>query len=84
MPIPGIDIVGPLPAELQTVLFCATGIATMAKQPDAAKALVKFISTEAAVPVIRKNGVDPCWGRAAIFRSSSAALNGPVPHENSS
>jgi len=40
MPIPGIDIVGALPPELNTVLFYATGIATMAKQGDAARALV--------------------------------------------
>jgi molybdate transport system substrate-binding protein len=59
MPIPGIDIVGPLPPELQTTLFYATGVAAMPKQGDAARALVKFIENEAAVPVIRKNGMDP-------------------------
>jgi molybdate transport system substrate-binding protein len=59
MPIPGIDIVGPLPPELQITLVYATGIATMAKAPEAAQALVRFIATAGAVPVIRKNGMEP-------------------------
>jgi molybdate transport system substrate-binding protein len=59
MPIPGIDIVGPLPPELNTTLIYATGIATHAKQPDAAGALVKYLSVESSVPVIRKNGKEP-------------------------
>jgi len=59
MPVPGIDIVGALPPELQTTLIYATGIAIHARQPDAANALVKFLSVESSVPVIRKNGMDP-------------------------
>jgi molybdate transport system substrate-binding protein len=59
MPIAGIDIVGALPPESNTTLFYATGIATTAKNPDAARALVKVIMNEAAAPVIRKNGMDP-------------------------
>jgi molybdate transport system substrate-binding protein len=59
MQVGGIDIVGPLPADLQKTLIYATGLATAAKQPEAAKALVKFLSTEAAVPAIKKNGMDP-------------------------
>ena len=59
MQVPGIDIVGPLPAELQKTLIYATGLATAAMQPEAAKALVKFLSAEAAGPAIKKNGMDP-------------------------
>jgi len=59
MQVGGIDIVGPLPADLQTTIIYATGLAAAAKQPEAAKALAKFLSTEAAVPAIRKNGMDP-------------------------
>jgi len=59
MQVGGIDIVGPLPADLQTTIIYATGLATAAKQPEAARALVKFLSTEAAVPAIKKNGMDP-------------------------
>jgi len=59
MQVGGIDIVGPLPADLQKTIIYATGLATMAKQPEAAKAFAKFLSTEAAVPAIKKNGMDP-------------------------
>jgi len=59
MQVAGIDIVGPLPADLQKIIIYATGIATAAKQPEAANALVKFLSTEAAVPAVKKNGMDP-------------------------
>jgi ABC-type molybdate transport system substrate-binding protein len=48
-----------LPPELNTTLIYATGIATHAKQLDAANALVKYLALESAVPVIRKNGMEP-------------------------
>jgi molybdate transport system substrate-binding protein len=59
MPIPGIDIVGDLPADLNKTIVYATGLTTMVKQPDAARELVKYLSLPASVPVIRKNGMDP-------------------------
>jgi molybdate transport system substrate-binding protein len=59
MPIAGIDLVGALPAEINTTLFYATGIATPAREGDAARALVRFIMAPAAAPVVRKNGMDP-------------------------
>jgi molybdate transport system substrate-binding protein len=59
MPIPGIDIVGVLPADLNKTIVYATGLTTMAKQPDAASALVKYLSLPSSAPVIRKNGMDP-------------------------
>ena len=59
MQVRGIDIVGPLPPDLQTTLIYATGIATMAKEADAAKALAKFLATEGAGPVIKKDGMNP-------------------------
>jgi molybdate transport system substrate-binding protein len=59
MPVPGIDIVGALPPDLQTTILYATGIATMAKAPDAAAALAKVAAAESAAAVIRKNGMEP-------------------------
>ena len=59
MQVKGIDIVGALPADVNTTIIYATGIATGAKQPDAAKALAKFLATAPAAPVIRKDGMDP-------------------------
>ena len=59
MPIPGIDIVGDLPADLNTTIIYATGLTTMAKQPDAARDLVKYLSLPSSAPVIKTNGMDP-------------------------
>ena len=55
----GIDYVGPLPGELQRMTVFSAGIHAGARQPDAAKALVKFLTAPAAAPVIRKHGLEP-------------------------
>jgi molybdate transport system substrate-binding protein len=59
MPIPGIDIVGALPPDLQTTILYATGIGTAAKAPAAAAALAKATSADSAAAIIRKNGMEP-------------------------
>jgi molybdate transport system substrate-binding protein len=56
---PGIDYVGPLPGELQRMTVFSAGVHTGAKQAEAARALVKFITAPAAAPVIRKHGLEP-------------------------
>ena len=56
---PGIDYVGPLPGELQRMTVFSAGIHAGAKQADAAKALVRFITAPAAAAVIRKHGLEP-------------------------
>src|SRR6476619_159926 len=50
--IPGIDFVGPLPKELQANIVYATATPSNAKERQAAAALVKFLSSEPALPVI--------------------------------
>jgi molybdate transport system substrate-binding protein len=59
MPVAGIDIVGGLPAELNITIIYATALTTMAKQPEAAKALIQYLHQQISVPVIKKNGMDP-------------------------
>lgn len=59
LPVPGIDFVGPLPPELQKIIVYAAGVPAKAKEAEAAKALVKFLSSEAAVPVLKQKGMDP-------------------------
>ncbi len=56
---PGIDYVGPLPGELQRMTMFSAGIHAGAKQADAARALLKFITAPAAASVIRKHGLEP-------------------------
>jgi molybdate transport system substrate-binding protein len=57
--VEGVDRVGPLPAQLQTVIGFAAGVASAAKEVEAAKALVRFLSAPAAAPVLRAKGVEP-------------------------
>jgi molybdate transport system substrate-binding protein len=59
MQVPGIDIVGELPADLNKTIVYATALTTMAKQSDAARELVKYLALPSSVPVIKKNGMDP-------------------------
>ena len=57
--VPGLELVGPLPPELQHYILVTTGVATAAKQPEAAKALIKFLTSPAAVAVIKAKGMEP-------------------------
>jgi molybdate transport system substrate-binding protein len=58
-PVEGIDIIGPLPNELQKITVFSAGIATVSKEPDAGKALIKFLASPAARAEIVKSGMDP-------------------------
>jgi molybdate transport system substrate-binding protein len=57
--IPGIDYIGPLPSDVQCITVFSCGLQTGAPQPDAAKALVAFLTTPAAVAVMQKHGLEP-------------------------
>jgi molybdate transport system substrate-binding protein len=57
--VPGVDLVGPIPAELQTKIGFAAGLSASAKERDAARALIRFLTAPAAAPTLRANGVDP-------------------------
>jgi len=55
----GIEIVGPLPGDLQdTIVFAAT-IMDGTKSAEASKALVDFRRTPEAVAVIKAKGMEP-------------------------
>jgi molybdate transport system substrate-binding protein len=58
-PVEGIDIVGPLPDELQKITVFSAGIASVSKEPDAGKALIKFLASPAAAATMVKSGLDP-------------------------
>ena len=59
MPVAGIDIVGPLPPDVQKVTTFSAGVHVGAREAAAARALAAFITAPAAVPVIKKHGMDP-------------------------
>src|SRR5258708_1267792 len=62
LPVAGVDIVGPLPADLQKITVFSAGIATVSKEPDAGKALIKFLASPAARAEIIKSGLEPIPG----------------------
>jgi|ERR1039458_913740 molybdate transport system substrate-binding protein len=59
MSIAGIDLVGPLPGDLQETLVFSAAIMAGAKNAEAAKALVNFLRTPEAAAVIKANGLAP-------------------------
>jgi molybdate transport system substrate-binding protein len=58
-PVSGIDIVGPLPDDLQKVTIYSAGIAKVSKEPDAGKAFIKFLASPAARDALVKSGMEP-------------------------
>ena len=53
----GIDIVGPLPADIQIMTTFSGGVHIAARQADAARAWLAFIASSAAM--LRKHGMEP-------------------------
>jgi molybdate transport system substrate-binding protein len=59
MAVAGIDVVGPLPRELQSVTPFVAGVTVDASDPAAAKALIRFLTTPEAKRVIKAKGLEP-------------------------
>jgi molybdate transport system substrate-binding protein len=59
LPVQGVDIVGPLPPELQKITIFSAGIATNAREPEAGMALIKFLASPAARDAIVRSGMEP-------------------------
>jgi molybdate transport system substrate-binding protein len=55
--VPGAEVVGPLPAELQTVTTFSVGLATEARDPAAGRALIEFLAGPQAAPVYKAKGL---------------------------
>ena len=58
-PVKGLDVVGPLPAELQLVTHLSAAIGAKASAPDAAKALIQFFVSPDAATVMKARGLEP-------------------------
>jgi molybdate transport system substrate-binding protein len=56
---PGVDYVGPLPADVQQMTVFSSGIVVDAKEAEPARALVKFLTTPEAGAAFRKRGMEP-------------------------
>ena len=59
LPVPGVDIVGPLPAELrQTIVYGAT-VFTGSTQREANQAFIDFMRSHSAREVLHETGLEP-------------------------
>ena len=61
-PVKGLDVVGPLPAELQLITHLSAVIGAGATTPDAARALITFFASPAAAAAMRARGLEPGGG----------------------
>jgi molybdate transport system substrate-binding protein len=59
MPVAGIDIIGPLPGELQKISLFAAAIFTAAKNPAGGAKLVSFLAEPRLAPVLERKGLSP-------------------------
>jgi molybdate transport system substrate-binding protein len=55
----GVDIVGPLPAELQNTTQFSAGVPANAKMPGEGRTLIAFLATPAARAVLKAKGLEP-------------------------
>ena len=59
MAVDGIDVVGPLPADIQMITPFVAGIPANASAPDAGRALIAFLTTPEAKRVLKAKGLEP-------------------------
>ena len=57
--LPGIDVVGPLPPDVQIMTVFSGAVATRCERPDAARAALDFMVSPAAADIIRRHWMDP-------------------------
>ena len=62
LPVAGIDIVGVLPDAVQKATRFSIGLHSRAPEPEATRALIRFLASREAAPVIRDKGMQPLSG----------------------
>lgn len=58
LPVPGVTYVGKIPEDVQSVTRFAAGIPVNAEHPAQAKALLQFLASPQAQPVVQSTGLD--------------------------
>ena len=69
MEVPGVDIVGPLPAELDAVTVFSGALFTASPRRGAGNALLRFLSAPDAAPVYARKGLEPLGAAEPVSRS---------------
>jgi molybdate transport system substrate-binding protein len=59
MHLPGIEVIGLLPPEIQVVTVFSAAVCTISNQPESAKALLSFLASPATEAVKRRHGMEP-------------------------
>ncbi len=57
--VPGVELVGPLPPEVQRTTVFSAGVAAASKNQAAARALIDLFLSPAGQDAMKKAGVDP-------------------------
>ena len=57
--VEGIEILGPLPDPIQATTVFAAGVSATSSQPDAARALIDYLTSPQTAEAKRRNGMDP-------------------------
>lgn len=55
----GVDLVGPLPPEIQSYITFTAGVSSRTMVPDAARQLIQFLTEPRAIAVIKAQGTEP-------------------------
>ena len=58
LPVPGLDVLGSFPDDMKGYLVMVGGVGARAREPDAAGSFIRFLQSPAAVPVLRKKGME--------------------------
>ncbi len=56
---PGVELAGPMPAELQNYLIFTGGVSAQSKVQTSARALLRFLTSPVAVQAIKSGGMEP-------------------------
>jgi molybdate transport system substrate-binding protein len=56
---PEVEVIGMLPGDLQQITIYSAGITTSAKEIDGSRAMIKALTTPAAVAIFKSKGLDP-------------------------
>ncbi len=59
LPVRGIEVVGPFPAEVQNYVNFSGGVSSKAENAGAAKAVLRFLAGPGAAPTYKAKGMEP-------------------------
>jgi molybdate transport system substrate-binding protein len=60
--VEGIDVIGPMPAEIPIVTTFSGAVCSTCQRPDAARAVLDFMASAAGDDAKRRQGMDPVRG----------------------